>query len=358
MSSFKSLLMVAVATVLLGACSGSDDDIGYLGSRDDIIVNNAGSTQVAETAVKVETQTAEADIETAVEVGTQEVKADMETVVKVETQEAKADMETAVQVETQEAKADMEAAVVPETKTISQDGKPMETVTMGAATSEKVSSKTATISPSAGATSVPTGATGDVPPNARPGECYAKVLTPAITESTSERIQISEEQKVLDRIIPAKYQTTTERVKVKEARQFWKAGKGPITKKNEVTGEILCLVEEPAEYKNIEKRVLVSPEQPEYKMVPAKFETITKQNIIKAESWEWRRILCETNLSSTAIMQIQRALNIKGYNLKPDGKLGNSTMDAINNYQLKNSLASRGITYETLDHIGVTLTGS
>ena len=357
MSSFKSLLMVAVVTVSLAACSGSDDDMGYLGSRDDIIINNAGSTQVAETAVKVETQTAAADIETAVEVGAQEAKADMETAVEVGAQEAKADMETAVEVGAQEAKADMQAAVVPETKTISKDGQPMETVTMGLET-EKASSETSTISPSAGATSVPTGATGDVPPNARPGECYAKVLTPAITESTSERIQVSEEQKVLDRIIPAKYQTTTERVKVKEARQFWKAGKGPITKKDEVTGEILCLVEEPAEYKIIEKRVLVSPEKPEYKMVPARFETVTKQNIIKAESWEWRRILCETNLSSTAITQIQRALNMKGYNVAPDGKLGSATMDAINNYQLKNSLASRGITYETLDHMGVTLTGS
>lgn len=333
MNSLKSLLMVAVATVSLAACTNADQDMAYLGTRDDIIVNNAGSTKVAETAVTNEVQTA---------------KIDIENTVKIETQEAQANMETAV--------------VSEQTKTISVDGKPMETVTMKSVTTEKVASEvsgqTANVAPSAGTPTMSTGAAGDVPPNARPGECYAKVLIPAITESVTERFQVSEEQKVLDRIIPAKYQTTTERVKVKEARQYWKAGTGPITKKNEVTGEILCLVEEPAEYKTIEKRVLVSPEQPQYKMVPAKFDTITKQNIIKAESWEWRRILCETNLSANAITQIQRALNSKGYNVAPDGRLGNATMNAINSYQLKNGLASRGITYETLNHMGVTLTGA
>ncbi len=345
MRNLNSLLMVAVAAVALSACNSGlgSDEVGYLGTRDDIIVNNSGTTQVAKTVAE---ETAKAKIET----------------VKASTTE-KVDAVTEVKI----GETLAEAIDVPEAKTVTQkvsvDGQPMKTVTMKEpVTTQRVSSiatnNTTDVVSASTTPALPSGATGDIPPNAKPGECYAKVLIPAVTETKTERFQVSEEQKVLDRIIPAKYEITTERVKVKEARQYWKAGHGPITKVNEVTGEILCLVEEPAEYKTIEKRVLVSPEKPQYKTIPAQFDTITSQNIIKSESWEWRRILCETNLSTAAIMQIQRGLNAKGYNLAVDGKLGSSTMDAINSYQLKNGLASRGITYETLNHMGVSLAGA
>jgi hypothetical protein len=216
---------------------------------------------------------------------------------------------------------------------------------------EQMAEKTATAAP-------PSGGAGDVPPNAKPGECYAKVLIPAVTDNQSERVQVSEEQQVLKRIIPAKYEVQTERVLVKEARQYWKAGQGPITRKDEVTGEIMCLVEEPAVYKTIEKRVLIEPEKPEYTTVPAQFETVTKTNVIKPESWEWRRILCETNMGPNSIERIQSALRSKGYDIAVDGQMGSETMNALNSYQIKNGLATKGITYETLNHLGVRLMGA
>jgi len=309
MRNLKSLLLVAAASTTLVACAGyGDSDMGYLGSRDDILVSGSAATaNVAEDSMKA----------------------------KIETVKENA--------------ADM------------LDVNPMDTVDMKVADTaqvitQKTSSVTTTPQPAMVKTpAMPSGAQGDIPPNARPGECYAKVLIPAVTETKTKRFQVSEEQKVLDRIIPAKYETKTERIKVKEARQYWKAGTGPITKKNEVTGEILCLVEEPAEYRTIEKRVLISPEKPVYKTLPAQYDTITKKNIIKSESWEWRRILCETNLSSNAVSRIQRALNTKGYNIAVDGVLGQDTLSAVNRYQLKNGLASRGLTYETLSHLGVSL---
>ena len=309
MNNLKSLLLVAAASSALMACTSADADMGYLGSRDDIIINGSATQNVAKDAVK------------------EDVKARIETVKMTDSELADAAMETVT----------MRTAVV----------------------TEKVSSTSSTPKANMVRTpAMPTGASGDIPPNARPGECYAKVLIPAVTETKTERFQVSEEQRVLDRIVPARYETKTERVMVKEARQFWKAGTGPITKKDVVTGEILCLVEEPAEYRTIEKRVMISPEKPEYKTLPAKYETITKKNIIKGESWEWRRILCETNLSRGAIMQIQRGLQSKGFGVNADGVLGSETMDAINSYQLKNGLASRGITYETLSHMGVSLAGA
>ncbi len=53
-------------------------------------------------------------------------------------------------------------------------------------------------------------------PNAQPGECYAKVIIPAKFETTTEKVLAKEASERLQ-IIPAKYGTTTERILVKEA---------------------------------------------------------------------------------------------------------------------------------------------
>lgn len=352
MINLKSLMMVSVAVISLTSFANASE-IGYLGSRDDIIVNNNADAPEAEEMMDMQESDNTVD---------SVVNSKIETMKETSTQPVQS---KAVQPAMAQPTPVQESAVVPEkmeTRTVSTPDGRMKTITMKTPVVTEKTSSTMTSGDMAATSrtmpAAPTGMSGDVPPNAKPGECYAKVLIPAITETKTDRIQVSEEQKVLDRIVPAQYETQTERVMVKDARTYWKAGKGPISKVNEVTGEILCLVEEPAEYKNIEKRVLIAPERPEYKMVPAKFENVSKTNIITAESWEWRRILCETNLSTEAITSIQRALNTKGYNLNIDGRLGESTMTAINNYQTKNSLASRGITYETLDHLGVSLAGA
>ena len=57
---------------------------------------------------------------------------------------------------------------------------------------------------------------GGILPNAQPGECYAKVIIPAKFETTTEKV-ISKEASERLQIIPAKYGTGSERVLVKEA---------------------------------------------------------------------------------------------------------------------------------------------
>ena len=318
MRIFNRILMVAVATVSVPVTTAQAET--YLGNRDDIVVMQPRRT--AGKALK-----------------------------KIETVKEDASM--------------MLQSAAKMAEPVTQKIEPVKTIQMSSEVSRQSSSVPSSVAPAAGssyssASSVavmPSGMSRDVPPNARPGECYAKVLIPARFETESKRIKVADEQRVLSRIVPAKYETTTERIKIKEATKYWKAGHGPITKKNDVTGEILCLVEEPAEYKTIEKRVLVQPEKPEYKTMPAEYETVTKKTMVQAENWEWRRILCETNLTSGSVKQIQTALNSKGYGVKVDGRLGDGTLGAINRYQLKHGLASRGITYETLSHLGISLTG-
>lgn len=288
-------------------------------------------------------------------------------------------------------------------------------------------------------------ASGMLPPNAKPGECYARVMVPPTYKSVTERVMVEEgaerievipakyelvDEKVLvkeatERIevvpaeyemreeqvvvkqastqveeVPAEYVWTEEKVLVRPAQQVWKKGRGPIEQVDNGTGEIMCLVEVPAEYKTVKKRVLESPattrraEVPaehatvmkkvmvkpettrriaipaEYKTVKVnkliqpeqrrvipiepKYETVTREVVEGSGSVGWRRVLCETNLSGEIINRIQVALMERGLDPGPvDGVIGPQTQAAIQVFQSQNNLAVGGLTFETLQALGV-----
>ena len=286
-----------------------------------------------------------------------------------------------------------------------------------------------------------------LPPEAKPGECYARVYIPSqekeiarqvlVKEATEEQKVIEDEYKTVvekieiakeaeklelipavfktetttveleperevEEIIPAVYEEVVERVKIREAYKTWKKGEGPIQKYDEATGEIMCLVEIPAEYNEVTKRVVKSPprtitkvipaqmktmevkvmvEPPKTKTVaiPAKFEEVevrklvtpakverieiparyeTVYETVKATEgrMEWRPILCSTNVSEDIISRLQIALRDKGFNVGViDGVLGAGTMNAVKRYQKDNGLAEGQITIETLKKLDVAI---
>ena len=166
------------------------------------------------------------------------------------------------------------------------------------------------------------------PPN-KPGECYTKVFVPAqfrdepvqqlvrpagerseytepVYEEVEERVMVKPawkkitvvpaeygqvEEKVLVREaykreieIPALYNTYFEKTLEKPARQVWKPGRGTVEKVDPNTGEILCLVEEEAVYKTVERKELARPASKTYQDVPAEYATVTKTVVTKPES--------------------------------------------------------------------------
>ncbi|PIE46302.1 MAG: hypothetical protein CSA44_00420 [Gammaproteobacteria bacterium] len=209
----------------------------------------------------------------------------------------------------------------------------------------------------------------------------------------------------------------SEKVLVKPAYTTWKRGTNPITgsgtpystvKKNgdvvskydKTTGEIMCLVEVPAEYKTIKKQIVASPPTTVKKMLPAKYKTVTKRVvatpattkkitvpaqyktvkvrklvtpaktlktsvpaqyktiekrvIVSQPVLEWREILCETNTTPNLISKLQQALNARGYNAgKVDGRLGRETLNAVIKYQRDNKLPSGQLTLATLKSLGI-----
>ena len=242
-------------------------------------------------------------------------------------------------------------------------------------------------------------ADADLPPNAKAGECYARVLIPAQYKNSSERVMIREaserietvpavyrtvQERVLvkeasERIetVPAVYETATERVLVKPAYTTWKKGEGAITKVDNATGEIMCLVEVPAEYKTVTKRVLktpattrkvnvpaeyetisvrklVEPAQERRIEVPAQYETVLKREKVTEGHMEWRSILCETNTTPNVISSVQRALKMRGFDPgRIDGVIGTQTIDAIDRYQRSKGMPSGQLTMETLKSLNV-----
>jgi peptidoglycan hydrolase-like protein with peptidoglycan-binding domain len=65
-------------------------------------------------------------------------------------------------------------------------------------------------------------------------------------------------------------------------------------------------------------------------------------------------VLCETNLSGDIISKIQEALNNAGFSPgKVDGVMGWRTTNALKAFQEKNELATGGITYETVQKLGI-----
>jgi Putative peptidoglycan binding domain len=285
------------------------------------------------------------------------------------------------------------------------------------------------------------------PPNAEPGHCYARLFVPAtystkteqvVKQEAAEKIEVIParyewiEEKVLVKeaaekieIVPAtfktveekvmvepesqelvdveaQYETVEENVLVKAAYTTWKKGTGPISRLDESTGEIMCLITVPAEYKTVKKRVLKAPAATKvvtkpavYKMVkkqvvdvpattknvtipakyetvkvkkliepakekrtaiPAEYQTVTKTEKVSDGHMEWREILCQTNVTTDVIKSMQAALKDKGHYGGPvDGQIGSGTRRAVASYQQARGLASGELTIETLKSLGVSL---
>ncbi|WGM40718.1 peptidoglycan-binding domain-containing protein [Caulobacter sp. NIBR1757] len=186
---------------------------------------------------------------------------------------------------------------------------------------------------------------GDFPPNAVPGKCYEKVLIPPSYESYTEQI-VDSPARVETRVIPAVYgeevqqvlvreerveyitlpatyrtvtetiilkaasvrtetvaavyETITERVMVREAHYEWRRGvpkdqrpSDPNHYKVLSTGEVLCLVEVPAEYSTVTRKVLRTPERTVEIQVPAETQVVTRQVIDQDARVEKRVIPAE-----------------------------------------------------------------
>ena len=114
------------------------------------------------------------------------------------------------------------------------------------------------------------------------------------------------------------------------------------------------IVEVPARYQSVEVQRLVSPADERRIEIPARTKTVTSQVQVAPSRLEWRKVLCEANMTPSIITSLQRALKREGFDPGPiDGLVGQTTLRAIERFQTEKDLDRGGITYETLKQLKV-----
>jgi len=153
------------------------------------------------------------------------------------------------------------------------------------------------------------------PPNAKAGECYAKVVVPAKYKTVEERVLVQEASNKITVIpakyewvnekvevtpastklktIPATYRTVTEVIEVKPASKAWKVSlkkhAAPVSKEILVAAKLkgvdldntapnTCYKEyyTPAKFKTVSEEIVLQEATKKTKIIPAKYEMVEK----------------------------------------------------------------------------------
>jgi len=207
------------------------------------------------------------------------------------------------------------------------------------------------------------------------------VSTPAQYKvQTVRKLATAASERVVE--IPATYQTVTKTVNDSDPVTSWHlAGSAGAKSAGLATGNALCLTEKPAVYKTISKRVVATPATTksiaipaEYKTVqvrkmatapqekrieiPAEFGKVSKTEKVSEGNMEWKPVLCQANMTTTKVQEIQRALKSAGsYHGPIDGVVGSQTLRGVQKYQNTKGLTpTRFLTIETVKALGVNPT--
>jgi hypothetical protein len=195
---------------------------------------------------------------------------------------------------------------------------------------------------------------GGYPADAQPGQCFARVLIPEVSNTASEQVvdqaarteirviparyEMVDEQVLIReasteyRVVPATYRTVTEtvvieperteeiaspasvetyqeRVMVRPAYTTWKPGSGIFGRAGGVgsgaatvpgsngtdvhTGELLCRVEVPAEYTTVTRTRTAEAASVQTRTIPARTQQVTREVVATAARVEERQIPAE-----------------------------------------------------------------
>lgn len=202
------------------------------------------------------------------------------------------------------------------------------------------------------------------------------VTIPAVYETVTVQRQVKPAAEKIE-TVPPEFATVSRRAKVSDPEFFWLA-KGEKAEENaKATGREICLTERTAEFVNVTREVVVTPAKVTTEAVPAAFESISVQKLVKPASerrivipartktvtsqkqvapsrLEWRKVLCDINMTKRTITNLQLALKREGYNPGPiDGIVGRATMNAMEKFQIDEGIDQRGLTYEALQLLDV-----
>lgn len=209
-------------------------------------------------------------------------------------------------------------------------------------------------------------------------EIRRSVVVPAVFEERDVVIEIEAEHTILE---PCKVSTSSRSpgmpVQTLCSRRI-PAKTKTITRKVLVQPETTREVVEPAVFKEVTRWVIETPARAVPVDIPPRTAKLRVQEITNPEHVDeqqlppkikrliatryegepgivFRRAVCDHELTPKLVQTLQRALKHAGFDPGPvDGKFGKRTQQALLDYQRHNSLAHGALTYESLDHLGVT----
>ncbi len=134
------------------------------------------------------------------------------------------------------------------------------------------------------------------------GACFQEYFVPAKFEETSKDVLVKEEseeikiadaqfEEVQETVVikqsskkkiykTAEYEVIEEKIQVEPAKAVWRKGDGLITKIDNTTGEIMCLIQIPAVYKTIKKTVLKSKSAIDLVEIPEEVKAIKISKLV------------------------------------------------------------------------------
>jgi len=244
--------------------------------------------------------------------------------------------------------------------------------------------------------------TTDYPLNAIPGRCYARCYQPDVYEEVPQMVIDKPASYHIEKV-PAKYETVTDVVVVKAA--YTKTVNVPaeyelITEDELVTPagkkwvkgkadqnclsadpkdcEVLCLVETPAVYKkvtrkvektaaytkevevpavtkNVERKILIADAYDNRIEIPATYKSVMQRVLVRKGGYAgWKEVLCQQDITESKIAAIQKALIREGYDPGAiDNQMGQMTRDALIQFQRDKGLPVGNLNIETLNALGV-----
>jgi hypothetical protein len=112
----------------------------------------------------------------------------------------------------------------------------------------------------------------------------------------------------------------------------------------------------PEVYKTIKVTTVVKPAEVKRATIPAEYRTITKREMVSPSKVEWKRVVCQSSITSSTIRQLQTALKKEGFYKGPiDGIVGSQTRAAVKAYQKSKGLATGGITHAVIKSLGLSI---
>jgi Putative peptidoglycan binding domain len=108
---------------------------------------------------------------------------------------------------------------------------------------------------------------GGYPADAQPGQCFARVLIPEVSNTASEQV-VDQAARTEIRVIPAQYQMVDEQVLVREASVEYRVV--------------------PATYRTVTETVVVEPERTEEIATPASVETYEERVMVRPAYTTWK----------------------------------------------------------------------